>query len=203
MTIQIIDCTQGELDWFAARAGIATASNFSDILAQGKGITRAKYMRRLAGERITGETEETYTNAAMERGKVLEVEARDWYAFTREVEPQQVGFIVNGRMGCSPDSLVGPNGGLEIKTAIPSVLIEAILRNDFPPEHKAQVQGSLMVTEREWWDLVIYSPKMPKFVVRATPDKPYLETLRSEIARFNDELDALVEKIKKYEPMTA
>ena len=203
MTCQIIECAQGEPEWFAARAGIATASNFADILAQGKGLTRAKYMRRLAGERITGEAEATYTNAAMERGKEMEAEARDWYAFTREVAPQQVGFVVNGRIGCSPDSLIGSDGGLEIKTAIPSVLIEAILRNDFPPEHKAQVQGSLMVAEREWWDLVIYWPKMPKFVVRAVPDKPYLENLRGEIARFNDELDALVEKIKKYEPMAA
>lgn len=203
MTIEILDCEQGSLEWRSARAGIVTASSFSDILAQGKGITRTRYMRRLAGEIITGEPEESYTNGFMERGKIMEAEARDWYAFTREVTPQQVGFIRNGRMGASPDALVGDTGGLEIKTAIPSVLIEVIQRNDFPPEHKAQVQGNLLVSDREWWDIVIYYPKMPKFVWRATRDETYLANLKGEIARFTDELDALVEAIKHYEPRAA
>ena len=203
MTCQIIECEQGSSDWFQARLGIATASNFAAILAKGEGKTRAKYMRRLAGEILCGDPAETFNNGHMDRGKEMEGEARNWYAFTREVTPQQVGFLVNGRMGYSPDSLIGADGLLEIKTALPDILIEAILRGDFPPEHKAQCQGGLLVSEREWIDLVVYWPKMPKFVVRAGRDEAYIRSLRSMIEIFNDELDALVEKIKKYEPVSA
>jgi hypothetical protein len=160
-------------------------------------------MRRLAGEIITGEPEETFKSAHMERGNIMEAEARDWYAITHDVEPVQKGFIKNGRAGYSPDSLIGDDGLLEIKTAIPSVLIEAILRNDFPPEHNAQCQGGLMVSEREWIDIVVYWPNMPKFVYRATRNEIYIANLRNELARFTEELDALVEKVRSYTPLAA
>jgi hypothetical protein len=77
------------------------------------------------------------------------------------------------------------------------VLIEAILRDDFPPEHKAQCQGILWVAEREWCDLFAYWPKMPPFIWRAKRDEEYISNLAGEVARFNDELDALVETITK------
>lgn len=198
--IQIHDCEQNSPEWFEARRGIPTASEFSTILASGKGggesLTRRTYLRKLAGEIITGECAENYSNANMERGKTVEAEARERYAFDRDVDPQLVGFVRNGQMGCSPDSFVDDDGGLEIKTAFPHIQIDRLLRNDLPPEHKAQVQGTLMVTERTWWDFCSYWPKMPRLIVRVQRDEPYIANLRGEIARFNDELAALVEWIQ-------
>src|SRR5690606_94552 len=111
--------------------------------------TRAKYLRTLAGEILTGELEpDSYTNQHMERGKVQEDEAREMYAFMVDEEPQRVGFIRNGRKGASPDSLIGNNGGLEIKSALRHIQIERLQRGTLPPEHKAQVQGCIWLAER-------------------------------------------------------
>jgi hypothetical protein len=170
-------------------------------MAKGKGgaesVTRKKYLYQLAGERITGEPAENFTNAHMQRGHAMEDEARKLYSFMTDEEPTLVGFVKNGNVGCSPDSLLGNVGVLEIKTKQPNVLIEAILRGEFPPEHKAQCQGILWVSEREWCDLFAYWPKMPPFIWRAERDNGYIANLAGEVARFNDELDALVETITK------
>ena len=105
--MQIIDVEQGSPEWYAARLGIPTASAFSTILSSNKEAkdkkTRTEYMRKLAGEIVTGEPMESYSNVHMERGKVQEDEARDLYAFMQDCDPQRVGFILNGERGCSPD----------------------------------------------------------------------------------------------------
>ena len=195
---EILTCEQGTEEWFRARMGMPTASCFSTVMAKGQGKTRAKYMRQLAGELITGEPMETYSNHHMERGKAMEAEARDLYAFLLDAVPEQVGFIVNGQKGCSPDSLVDANGMVEIKTKLPDLLIECIERgNVCPPEHKAQCQGALWVAEREWIDFVAYWPKMPLFVVREYRDEDYLKTLADEVDRFNDELAEMVGRIRR------
>jgi hypothetical protein len=200
--LQIFDCDQGSPDWYACRLAIPTASQFATVMARGKdggaSATRKTYLYKLAGEKITGEPMESYSNDFMSRGKEQEAEARERYAFERDCEPQLVGFIRRGDMGCSPDALINDDGGLETKTKGAHLLIEALLRDDMPPEHKAQVQGSLLVTGREWWDLGIYCRKLPLVVHRVTPERPYLDNLQGEIDRFNDELAELVLRVKRY-----
>ena len=97
MTIQIIECEQNTPQWYEARLGIPTASMFATVMASGRGggesKTRADYMRKLAGEILTGEPMEAFSNSNMERGKIMEDEARDLYAFLKNCEPQRVGFI--------------------------------------------------------------------------------------------------------------
>ena len=192
---------QGTADWFECRKGIPTASKFATVIAKGEGKTRSEYMRKLAGEILTGEPAETFRNDHMERGNLMEDEARQTYAFLNSVEIQRVGFIRNGNKGASPDSLIGTNGGLEIKTALPHIQIDRLERNRLPPEHVAQVQGNLWVSEREFWDFVSYWPKLPVLTVRVYRDEEYIKNLASEIDRFNDELAALVERIRNYGAM--
>lgn len=199
MTAKIFDdIEQGTAAWFRARLGVPTASNFSDILAKGEGKTRRSYMRKLAAEIVTGEPGETFTSAAMDRGKIMEAEARSLYAFVHDEPLRQVGFVLNDGAGWSPDSLIGDNGGLEIKTQRADLLIDTLLKDDFPPEHKAQVQGGLWVGERDWIDLTVYWPKMPLFVKRVGRDEVYIRTLADEVAKFRAELAELVAKIKRY-----
>jgi len=192
------DIEQGSGEWFAARAGIPTASRFATVMAKGEGKTRAEYMRKLAGEIITGELAEGFTTPHMERGKLMEDEARETYAFINSVEPYQVGFIRSGDKGASPDSLIGSDGGLEIKTALPHIQIDRLERDRLPPEHKAQVQGNLWISEREWWDFVSYWPRLPMLITRVYRDEPYIKAMSDEIDRFNDEKAALVERIRAY-----
>lgn len=201
--IEIFDCEQNSDAWLRARLGLPTASMFTTVMAKGKGggesLTRKTYLYKLAGEIITGEPTENYTNGYMERGHALEGEARDMYSFMADVEPQRVGFIKNGNKGCSPDSLIGDDGALEIKTKAPHILIEALFREDgIPPEHVAQVQGVMLISEREWLDFVAYFPKMPLFIKRVFRDEEYIKSLSSSIDRFNDELAEIVERVRKY-----
>lgn len=201
--IQVIDCEQGSPEWFAARAGIPTASEFSTVMAKGKdggaSITRAKYLRQLAGEILTGEpAPEGYSNGFMERGKLLEDDGRSLYAFMRDVEPERVGFIRNGNKGASPDSLIGTDAGLEIKVAIPAVQIERLQRGTLPTEHVAQVQGSMWVTERASWSFVSYCPKLPPLIIDVPRDEAYIATLAKAVDAFNEELEALVNSIRTY-----
>lgn len=203
MTVQIIDCVQGTDEWFRVRAGMPTASEFSTIMASGRGggesKTRRTYMLKLAGEILTGEPMERFTNSAMDRGHAMEDEARNTYAFIKDVEPVQVGFIVNGPKGYSPDSLIGNDGLLEIKTAAPHILIDKLLTDgEFSPEHKAQCQGGLWVAEREWIDLVTYWPGLPPLVKRATRDEAYIASIARAVSQFNEELAEVVKTIRRY-----
>ena len=197
---QMFHCNQNSPEWHRARLGIPTASAFADVLTKARdgksdGQTRKTYMLKLAGEILTGEPMEMPTTFHMERGHQLEAEARDLYAFQTGADLQRIGFIRNGRAGCSPDSLIGFSGGLEIKTKLPHLLIEAILKDEFPAEHRAQVQGTLWLTEREWWEIAIYWPGLPLFIKRVYRDEAFITNLASEIDRFNADLDAVVAQI--------
>ena len=194
----IHNVAQGTPEWHEVRAGKVTASEFDSVLAQGRGgpsKTRQTYLYKLAGEIITGQVVESYSNANMERGKVMEDEARAWYELMHN-PVEQVGFIEEDRMGYSPDGLVGDKGALEIKTKFPHLLIPVLLSRDFPAEHKAQCQGGLMVSGREWIDLVCYWPGMPVAVHRAYRDEIYIAELRKAVSLFVEELDELTSKLR-------
>lgn len=201
--LEFIDVPQNSPEWIAARLGLPTASQFGTILAKGKdgkspSLTRKTYMRKLAGEIITGQPTENYSNGYMDRGHAVEPEARSMYAFLRDADVRQIGFARNGRVGASPDSLVGLGGLLEVKSKAPHLLIECIERGEFPPEHVAQVQGQLWVCERDWCDLAVYFPDMPLLVYRARRDEAYIGRLRSAVTAFCEELDELVARVRAY-----
>jgi hypothetical protein len=195
--VEIINCEQNSPEWFEARRGIPTASQFKAILAKGEGKTRRTYMMKLAGELITGERMESFSNEYTERGHEFEPEARDLYQFQTGAELRRVGFIRNGKAGCSPDSLIGEDGGLEIKSQSPHLLIETILKDEFPTEHRAQVQGTLWITKRQWWDIAVYYRGVPLFKKRTHRDEKYIQTLATEVDRFNAELADVVSQIQR------
>ena len=199
----VIDCQQNSPEWFRARLGLPTASKFAVVMARtpkgnAYGKTRDEYMRKLAGEVVTGEPAYSYRNADMERGHEHEGEARALYGLRSAEEPVLVGFMRNGAKGASPDSLVGDNGLLEIKSALAHIQIDRMLRDRLPPEFKAQVQGQLWVAEREWCDFVSYWPGLPLFEHRAYRDEPYIRTLEMEVNRFNEDLAEMVERVRGY-----
>lgn len=202
------DLEQGSEEWFAVRAGLPTASEFKTVRANGKGgsesVTRAKYMRQLAGEILTGEPAPAgYSNDHMLRGQEQEDDARRLFSLITDYEPIRVGFVREGRAGCSPDSLIGEDAGLEIKCAIPAVQIERLQLGRLPPEHVAQVQGSLWVTGRQRWHFVSYCPRLPPLIVRVERDEAYIEQLARDVEAFNQELDNIVQSIRTYSDFKA
>lgn len=200
--IEIINCEQNSDEWYAARSGIITASDFSSVLAKGKTAgsiseMRKKLLASKTGEIISGRANPSWGgNAHTERGHEMEPEVRARYDMASDEDCYQVGFVRRGRIGCSPDLMVGERGMLEVKTALPHIQIERILKGDLPSEYKAQVQGQLLVTDRDWVDFRSFWPGLPQLKVRVYRDLPYLSNLATELSRFIEELDQLVERIR-------
>lgn len=201
MTVEVINCVQGTEEWHLCRLGLPTASEFSTICATGRGgsesKTRALYLKKLAGEIITGIPREEYRNAQMDRGNAMEAEIRNLYQMATNEDVVEVGFLRNGRKGASPDGLVGTAGMVEIKTQAPHLLIDRLLSSEVPPEHMAQCQGSLWVGEREWIDICVGYKKMPLFKKRIARSELYIARLRLAVDVFLEELDALVAKVRQ------
>ena len=203
------ECPQGSYEWFKARIGIPTASMFCELLRGprgGEAKGRRTYLLKKAGELLTGvPSEEEFFNGHMERGKLMEDEARAHYEFIHEdAELLRVGFVRNGRAGGSPDALIDQNGALEIKTCMPHRgLLDALVTGKVAPNFVAQCQGINWITEREYCDLIIYwnperrdgAPGIPAFTTRLYRDEDFIKTLASEVARFNEEVDAIVEHV--------
>lgn len=201
MKREIFYCEQGEKEWFDVKRGVVSASRFDDVMAKGKGggesITRRKYMLTLIGERMTGETAESYSNGHMERGKVMEAEARDTYSLVTGLEVKQVGFIKLGDdIGASPDGLPG-DGCLEIKTKLPALHLDCMLRGEVPAEHMKQIQGQLWVSDLEWCDFVSFWSGLPIFVKRVNRDSKMIAEIHSAVSIFVEEMLETMEEIKR------
>lgn len=201
MPPEIIECEQQSDEWFAARLGRVTASHFSDVFLSRKS-GRKTYMMRLLAERVTHVRMESYSNVAMEQGIETEPEARNYYESVKEITVEQVGFVLRDEdIGASPDGLIGDDGILEIKCPYPQTHLEYILVGKLPSAYKAQIQGQLWVTDRQWLDFVSYNPLVlypprPFWCIRVVRDERYISELASAVEQFIYELKTLEEKVK-------
>lgn len=181
---------QNSDEWFALRRGKFTASTFKDLFMgeNTQGYKDAIY--KVAFERLTNTSPESFTNEYMQRGTELEPEARAWYEFEKNVEVIKAGFFeYNDWIGASPDGLVGDSGLIEIKCPKFSTMMDYLIKKELPKTYFHQVHGQLLVTDRQWCDFIAYHPSLPKFVLRVEREK-----------KIDDEiLDKLFEAIKKAE----
>jgi len=190
---------QGSEEWLSMRLGWITASKFKDVIAGGAGKTRKSYMYMLAAEAITGERADSYSNEYMEWGTVTEPQARSMYEFDTGNQVDEVSFVKfssDNKIGISPDGLIGDDGGIEIKCPKTTTQIETFLSGKMPACHKAQVQGSLWVTGRKWWDFVSFDPridgKSSYFCVRVERDEEYIAELKDKCLKFEQELTQII-----------
>jgi predicted phage-related endonuclease len=186
---------QGTLEWFEARMGIPTASAFKDMMAGGQGKTRRTYMLKLAGEVITGEPQEHFSTPHTERGHEMEPAARELYELQTGYEVKECGFIRHNECGYSPDGLIDDQGLIEIKTKLPHLQIDLLLKGKVPTEHLKQIQGGIMVSGREWCDFISYWPGLPLFVKRVNRDEKIIEEIKQAVDKFNSELNEIIETI--------
>jgi hypothetical protein len=201
--IEVFDCEQYSPEWYAARLGIPTASEFHKLFMSGKkkgeeSKTRRRYMLDLIGERMTGQPRETFSSQHMQRGKDMEAEACSYYAVLEDVEPATVGFVRNGNAGCSPDRLIGSNGLLQIKTMLPPLLLDLHLttKPEEYDEHDHQLYGELWVCEREWNELLIYWPGVKPFRKRVYRDEVKIKSLELGVELFKNEMDELMARLE-------
>lgn len=171
-------------EWFEIRTGKMTASNAQSIASNGKGLE--SYIYAILSEKYSN-NKEIYTNGDIERGVELEDQARMTYEIENE-KVTQVGFIENDRYsGCSPDGLIGENGGIEIKCPNDVNFFKILCNGEKEIDTKYiwQVQMCLLISGRKWWDLVFYNTNFEKnmLIFRITPESEKQEKLKVGIKR--------------------
>lgn len=192
----ILRCEQGSPEWTRARLGIATSSKFDKIITParlGYSAASERYRNELLAEWLTGyPLEDNGRTDFMQRGERLEPEARAKYGFLQDVEVEEVGAILRDdrKVGCSPDGLVGESGGLEIKApAIHTHIGYMLDPESLVKAYHCQVQGSLWLTGREWWDLMSYHPTLDEVLVRVEPDPDFHAAFGEHIETFLADLE--------------
>lgn len=187
------DVVQGSPEWFACRLGIPTASEFHKIITStGKAsIQSAAYSNRLLAEIMLGRRVDSFAGSSWtDRGTELERHAAGAYELQRDISTVQVGFCTDDEqtMGASPDRLVGQDGLLEIKCPAPHTHVKYLKSRQLLRKYYAQVQGQMLVTGRQWADLMSYHPEMPALVIRVVRDPEYLAALSNMLADFTQNL---------------
>lgn len=134
----------------------------------------------LVAERITSYVEPMPISRDMERGTLDEPYARDVYS--EHYEPaHEIGFMVRdfgwGKIGFSPDGLVGDDGLIEIKSRRQKKQLSTILTDEVPAENMAQIQTGLLVSGRSWLDYVSYCGGMPLYTKRVYPDPAWFSAI--------------------------
>lgn len=195
---------QGTAEWYAARLGRPTASQFHKIITPGgkpaTGKQVREYMCRLIAETLLNETTDDQLGHVewVQRGKENEPLAAAAFQSVNDLELEDGGFVTtdDNRIGCSPDRLiVGRNEALEIKCPAPWTQIGYLL--DGPGDnYKPQVQGQLMIGE---WDAVhfyTWEKQCPSFYRVTVPDVQYQRVLRQLLSDFLEEFDRNLERVK-------
>lgn len=200
------DLIQGSDEWLAARCGMLTASEMKLIvtptLKAASNEKERSHLYELLAQRITGFVEPAYVSDDMLRGQEDEILARALYA-EHYAPVEEVGFIVRefpwGRIGYSPDGLVGDDGLIECKSRRAKYQVQTIVTGEMPDDYLMQVQTGLLVTGRKWLDFVSYSGGLPMEVIRVYPDERIQSAIcdaakafEARIAVARDKFDAAV-----------
>ena len=197
---------QGSAAWLYERVGFCTASRFKDVMAKLKNgkpsEKRQTYLMELVVERLTGQPNDHFHTSAMQWGEEQQKPSLMDYEAATGVMVEEVGFIKHPTLpyvGCSPDGLIGDDGGWESKSPFNSANHLYTILDGMPEEHIAQVQGCMLVTGRKWWDFQSYDPRLPaplrRYTKRIERDDAYITALEAEVIAFNAEVSSLVQRL--------
>jgi putative phage-type endonuclease len=184
-------------EWFDERRGKVTASRVADLMAKtksGYGASRANYLAELVAERLTGQTAESYTNAAMAWGQEHEQQARDAYEFYTGTTVEPAQFVLHPTIkdfGASPDGLIGEDGLLEVKCPNTATHIDTLIHGTV--KYETQMQSQMACTGRQYVDFVSFDPRLPehlKVFTRRVPRSPEaISEIEREVVKFLEELN--------------
>lgn len=215
--MKIFELPHNSTEWFAARLGRATTSRFGEIITPKKrelSASHLPYALCLIHEMKTGEPTEKFEQSYwMERGSLLEAEAGKLYEFETDTNLMRGGFITNDAetLGASPDRRVGNDGFVEIKCPAPWNHLEHLRSKVINPNHMPQVQGQLLIGEREWVDWFSYHPEYQPSRIRTYRDEAFIADLKLRLDEFQEKLyslmsdymrDGVLEKILTPTPIT-
>jgi len=194
-------------EWLKTRVGKITASRANALMATTKAgkptSERGKLIASLVAERLTGEVFQSADSFAMRRGRELEDEAVGSYAMARSLIVQEQPFVDHPTVpwcGCSPDGLVGDNGLIEAKCPLdPTKHLAALRDGAHAEEYRWQVQHQMMVTGRQWCDVVSYHPQFGDrslAVTRVERDEDAINHLLIGVAGAHAEVGAILKELR-------
>lgn len=187
-------------EWFEIRRGKLTASNAQAIATGGKGLET--YVYTILAEKYS-KNKESYTNGDIERGIELEQSAIMTYEI-QKLPVEIVGFVEQDELvGCSPDGLVGQEGGVEVKCPDDKNYFKVLINGlrDVDSKYIWQCQMCLQITGREWWDLIFYNPNFDNntIIFRITPEISKQEKLIMGIERGKNLIKDITQKYGQYQ----
>ena len=188
--MKIHPAAQGTVDWLLARSAIPTASEFGQLVTPKfkvrTGDMPKTYLYEKLAEWWQGGPLPSFQSANMEFGNILEERAIPWYELQHGVTIQRVGLCLtdDGKVGCSPDGLIGMDGGIEFKCPAAHTQVRRLMEGELPDEYAAQVHGSMYVTGRPWWKFVSYASHFPKYVLHVERDEVIQEAIAEAIDAF-------------------
>lgn len=206
--LNIVECIQGDAEWFGSRVGMLTASRIREALRKSKRgdelQTRYNLKLELAVERITKKPAEHIVTAWMERGAEMEPLARATYELRRETDVKQVGFVLHPSIawaGCSPDGLIGDTGLVELKVPKPSTHADYLLGECVPSIYQPQMLWQMACCPGyEWCDFVSYCPDFPEpldlFICRLPRDAERITEMEAEAEKFLKEVESMAMRLQ-------
>ena len=139
-----------------------------------------------------------FVSKYMELGTENEKAARAAYKLQHDVVDiaQFVQHPTIARAGASPDGLIGPEGGIEIKCPKTETHIRYILAGEVPEEYKPQMLWGMACTGRQWWDFVSFDLRLPEplqlFVRRFRRDEDAIISMNLAVLQFLHEVDETI-----------
>lgn len=191
---------QNDEAWNELRMGKFTASTFSDLFAKKDTATYQKAIIKVAYERITGESEEFYSNKWMQRGHEREPLAREHYELVTFETLQNGGFYeYNSFVGASPDAKVkGKKGGCEFKCPSFQIYHEYLETGKLPRSYFWQVHGQMLCTGWDFIDYMPYSsPKLKLIITRIEKDMLVQEQLLENLSEATKAVKAMMNRIRQ------
>ena len=191
---------QNSEEWDSLRLGKFTASTFADLFMAKTTAGYRNAIIKVAFERVTGESEEHFTNKWMERGHEKEPFARENYEMLTFNTLENGGFYeLNEWVGASPDAkITGQNGGCEFKCPSFQVYNEYLELGKLPKSYFWQVHGQLLCTGWDFIDYMPYSsPKLKQILIRVVRDEAVLNQLKEQLSASIEEVKILIERIKQ------
>lgn len=211
--MKIVDCEQGSPEWFAARAGIVTASELNKLITplmeprKGEGVDT--YLNTKIAERLNGGPLVSYGGGAMEQGSILEGAAIPSFTLLTGFDVRRFGFVTTdaGDFGSSPDGLVGDDpstlrpgtlyfeAGLECKCPLLQTHVGYLRNGGVPKDYLAQVHGGMYATGLPFWYFMSFNTQARKLIVEVQRDEEWIEAIGNVLAAFNERLKTEYERI--------
>jgi hypothetical protein len=187
---------QGSVDWMLLRSGKVTASEASNLvtptgkISEGKGV-RTYLIEKLCEAWIGGPLPSVAGVFDMEQGNILEEYARPAFTLETGLPVREVAFITGDdeRIGCSPDGVVDPDTGLELKCPAMPNHIRYLLDGKLPEQYVVQVQFSLFVTGWPAWWFCSFRRNFPPFVIKVEPDEKYQSAFKVALFEFWEQFE--------------